>query len=396
MKSVMVIIDGLGDEPIPELKNKTPLEVAHIPNIQYIASRGKIGQIRTTFPGFPIESMVCIMGLIGYEPKIFYPAGRSSFEAAAKGIPLDNDDLIFRCNIVEIDRSKQEISDFTAGQISDTDARNIISRIKLPYDNWELYPGQSYRNILIIRGANVDVHKIKCYEPHMHIGESITNILPTTTEDKSKVIIQQVADFLIDSQRQIKKMKLKSVGNMLWVWSPSQKAVWPTFKERTGLNAAFIGGLDFLHGIAMAAGIDYEIIPGATGYIDTDYAAKGQYAMKYIDKYDFVLVHINAADEEAHLHNYKGKIDAIEKIDKLIVAQLLDKLEHKYSDNYRIAVLGDHMTRCSDGRHTNIPVPYALYGKGFMQKQGLQFCEKNCLKSSISESLKFINILTNK
>ena len=130
----MIIIDGLGDEPVPDLGGKTPLEVAFAPNIHYIASRGGIGCIQTTFPGFPIESMVCIMGLLGYEPQQFYPCGRASFEAMAKGIPLGEDDLILRCNIVTADLEKQVLKDFTAGLISDSDARQLIAQVDLPYE----------------------------------------------------------------------------------------------------------------------------------------------------------------------------------------------------------------------------------------------------------------------
>ena len=395
MKSVMVIIDGLGDEPIQELDNQTPLEAAFIPHIQYIADKGRVGRINTTFEGFPIESMVCIMGLIGYEPDKFYPSGRASFEATAQGILLNEGDLILRCNLVSADLDKQILTDFTAGQISDSNAKKIISKIKLPYDNWELYPAQSYRNILVIRGANVDVRKIKCFEPHMHIGEKINSMMPTSNDKKAVTLIQQINKFLLDTQKQITQMNIHdNKASMLWVWSPSTKAVWPTFKDRTGLNAAFVGGLDFLHGIAMAADIDFEKIPGATGYIDTNYSAKAEYAMRYIDEYDFVLVHINAADEEAHLHNYKGKIKAIEKVDKYVVAPILDKLSKEYTDSYKIIVLGDHMTRCVDGRHTDQPVPYALCGVGIRSEQHQQFSEKNCLLYVPSSSLKILNEIT--
>ncbi len=395
MKSVMIIIDGLGDEPLAELGGRTPLEAAYIPNIQYLASNGEIGRVKTTYTGFPIESMVCIMGLIGYEPEKFYPAGRASFEATAKGIPVYDGDLILRCNILTADLEKQTLLDFTAGQISDNNARKIISKIKLPYDNWELYPGQSYRNILVIRNANVDVHKIKCYEPHMNIGSEIDKTLPVSHDTAATKLVSQISDFLLDTQKQIKEMNLESdcKGNMLWVWSPSKKANLPTFKKRTGLNAVFVGGLDFLHGIAMSANIDFEIIPGATGYIDTDYSAKAKYAINYLENYDFVLVHINAADEEAHLRNYRGKIEAIEKVDKFIVAPLIDVLRKNYADNFRIAVLGDHVTKCIDGKHGEAPVPYVLYGHQIQKNSTLDFCEKNTFNFDPILSLDFLGKL---
>lgn len=388
----MVIIDGLGDEPITELNGITPLAAAFAPNLHYIASRGKVGRIETTFPGFPIESMVCIMGLLGYEPEKYYPTGRASFEALAKGIPLNANDLIFRCNTITVDKNKQTLADFTGGLISDSDARKLISRITLPFDHWELYPGQSYRNILILRRANVRARKIKCFEPHMNIGGRISDLLVQAVDATAHVVVEAINRFLIDTQQQIEAMQLgeRCAANMLWVWSPSEKPIWPSFKERTGLSAAVVGGLDFLHGIAMAAKIHFDVIPGATGYIDTDYSAKAAYAIKYLTDFEFVLVHVNAADEEAHQHNFAGKIKAIEQTDRLVVGPLLRELHEKYANDFRIVVCGDHTTRCSDGKHTNDFVPYAIYGNG-VDASGLpQFSEVTCGGMPITRSLDFL------
>ncbi len=382
MKTVMIIIDGLPDEPIAEMGGATPLEASFSPNIHYMASRGQVGRIQTTFPGFPIESMVCIMGLLGYEPRKYYPHGRASFEAMAKGIPLHANDLVTRCNIVTVDKEKQEITDFTAGLITDSDARNLISQIDIPHDTWELYPGQSYRNILIIRGADIDVGDLKCHEPHMNIGVPIREILPSGGNGNEKVahVAKNIAKFLLGTQRQIAAMNLppSCVANMLWVWSPSVKPEWPSFKERTGKNAALVGGLDFIHGLAMAAKIHYDIIPGATGYIDTDYQAKADCTIRYLEDYDFVLTHINATDEEAHQHNYNGKMEAIETIDRVIVGPVLNKLIKEYGNDFRIVVCGDHQTRCRDGKHTDAPVPFALFGSGVAPSNAPFFRETTC------------------
>jgi 2,3-bisphosphoglycerate-independent phosphoglycerate mutase len=395
MKSVMVIIDGLGDEPIPDLGGETPLAAAFAPNVHYIASRGQIGRIETTFPGFPIESMVCIMGLLGYDPKEFYPTGRASFEALAKGIPLNANDLVFRCNIVTIDKNKQTLADFTAGLISDSNARKLISQITLPFEYWELYPGQSYRNILILRGVSVRARHVKCYEPHMHIGGKVNDLLVQAIDADARPLVEEINRFLFDTQRQINMMELDKscAANMLWVWSPSEKPVWPSFKARTGLRAAVVGGLDFLHGIAMAAKIHFDVIPGATGYIDTDYGAKAGYALKYLKDFEFVLVHVNAADEEAHQHNHAGKIKAIEQTDRLVVGPLLHELHENHADNFRIVICGDHTTRCSDGKHTNDLVPYAIYGKGLAASGVRQFSEATCSGQEAIRSLDFLKLL---
>jgi 2,3-bisphosphoglycerate-independent phosphoglycerate mutase len=392
MKTVMIIIDGLGDEPIPDLDYRTPMQAAFTPNIHFIANRGQIGRIQTTYSGFPIESMVCIMGLLGYEPEKFYPNGRASFEAMAKGIPLHPKDLVFRCNTVTVDMTQQTLTDFTAGLISDSDARKLIGNISLPYDNWELYPGQSYRNTLVIRGADISPKKVKCFEPHMNIGKKIHKILPEGFDENSRLLVEQINSFLMDTQRQISKMDLskKCAANMLWVWSQSIKPIWPAFNKTSGTDAAIVGGLDFLHGIAMAAGIHFDVIPGATGYVNTNYQAKAEQTIKYIQEFDFVLAHVNAADEEAHQNNHLGKITAIESIDRLVVAPVLYELVKNHNGNFRIVVCGDHATRCSDGKHSADPVPFALYGKGIKASNSDMFFEDPCCSFSPSTSHHFL------
>jgi len=393
MKTVMIIIDGLGDEPIAALGGRTPLASAFIPNIHYLANRGQIGCIQTTFEGFPIESMVCIMGLLGYEPQSFYPSGRASFEAMAKGIPLNQGDLVLRCNTITVDSDGQLLSDFTGGLIADSTARSLIGQIRLPYQNWELYPGQSYRNTLIIRGAGVDVRTLKCSEPHMRIGLSVEKHLPRSEDAHTSVLANELRAFLLDTQRQIAGMDLPPDcrANMLWVWSPSTKPVWPSFYQKTGVRGAVVGGLDFLHGIAMAARMHFDVIPGATGYIDTDYRAKAAYTTRYLESHDFVLTHINAADEEAHQHNHAGKIAAIEKVDELIVGPVTRWLNNSHPGNFRIVVCGDHTTRCCDGKHTDDVVPYAIFGSGIDSLGAAEFTEDACRLSAPRASLEFLS-----
>lgn len=363
MKRVLIILDGLGDEPIAELGNRTPLEAAVAPNLQRIAQDGEIGTVATTFDGYPVESMVCIMGLLGYAPQEFYPAGRAGFEAAAQGIELNDSDLILRCNTVTVDRDRQRLADFTGGMITDSAASGLIRGIKTPSPKWELYSGQSYRNILIVRDAGIDPRSLKCREPHMHIGGDVEDLLPTALDSQAEGVASDLRDFLRGTQSQIASADQEEgcAANMLWVWSPSQKAVWPTFTSRTGWTAAVVGGLDFLKGIALAAGMNWQDVPGATGYTDTDYAAKARYALDHLATHDFVLVHINATDEAAHQRDWNAKIDAIQKADSVVIGPILQELERTYGGEFKIAVCGDHTTRCSDGKHTADLVPFAAY-----------------------------------
>jgi 2,3-bisphosphoglycerate-independent phosphoglycerate mutase len=157
------------------------------------------------------------------------------------------------------------------------------------------------------------------------------------------------------------------------------------------MSAAFVGGLDFLHGIAMAAGIHFDVIPGATGYIDTNYQAKADYTIKYLEDFDFVLTHINAADEEAHQRNYRGKVDAIERTDRFLIAPVLYELEKRYRGDFRIVVCGDHGTRCVDGKHTDAPVPYAMYGSGIEAGNNAGLRESACENEAPLDSLDFLS-----
>jgi 2,3-bisphosphoglycerate-independent phosphoglycerate mutase len=275
--------------------------------------------------------------------------------------------------------------------ITDSAARRLISSMQLPQPTWELYPGQSYRNLLILRDAGIHPRGLKCREPHMNIGGAISDLLPEGTDAATEHVAVQLRDFLIHSQMQIAENVQEDgcAANMLWVWSPSRKVTWPSFVERTHWKGAAVGGLDFLHGIAMAANIHWETVPGATGYIDTDYAAKARYAIKYLEKHDFVMVHVNAADEEAHQRNWLGKIDAIQKTDRMVVGPLLHALDQNYHGDYKIAVCGDHSTRCIDGKHTDDLVPFAAFPAAAPSGSGLS--ETACRRSPPVLSLDFLS-----
>lgn len=403
MKIFMLVIDGVSDDPISELRGATPLEVADTPFIEYLAQTAEIGTIQTAFPGYPVESLICIMGLLGYPPHKYYPSGRSSFEAMARGIALNASDLVLRCNIIQAKEGPSAISDFTSGMISDTYAKKIISRLILPRPTWELYPGQSYRNLLVIRDASVSAEEIKLFEPHMHQNMPLKEILPLATVDKAESFAQTLRYFLLDSYKQISAMNLSKdcKGNMLWFWSPSSKPDMPSFEKLQGISGAVVAGLDFMHGLAMATDMYFEIIPGATGYIDTDYNAKAQATIDFLDKYDFVLTHVNAADEAAHAHNLMQKIDAIEKIDGLILGPVFNHLKRVHADNFTIIICGDHKTRSIDGKHVGDKVPFLCYKrmlnnfswrtkKWTDSPQGKEYQSLDIVRRSVNSAIKHI------
>ena len=354
MKYFMLIIDGVTDEPLESLCNRTPLQSSWAPNLSYLAFNGKSGAINTTFDDYPVESLVCIMGLLGYNPELYYPSGRSSFEAIAKGISVGDEDLVFRCNIVKASSDGKVLQDFTAGMISDSQARWILSRYNLGNVRWELYPGQSYRNILLIRDAKVKASDLVCYEPHMHHGQCIETMMPYGKTPKASELARELSAFLTDSFKKISSMDTPRgcMGNMFWLWSPSGKPNFPAFQSIHGLKGAAVAGLDFMRGLAMAADLDFEVIPGATGYIDTDYEAKANASIEALRNFDFVVTHVNATDEAAHLHSESEKIRAIESIDSKLLGPVLSYLRREYFGDFSIIVCGDHTTRCIDGKHT--------------------------------------------
>lgn len=363
MKIFMLIIDGISDDKMDVLGSRTPFEVAVTPYMEYLAKTSRIGTINTVFDGYPIESLVCIMGLLGYDPRKYYPFGRASFEALARGISLGEDDLAFRCNIVQIAPKGDSIMDFTSGMILDTYAKKILAKIRLPFATWELYPGQSYRNLLIIRNSGIRADSVKLFEPHMHQKESLLSVFPQAKTPEAQHLVSELTTFMKDSYNQIGAMNMESdcKGNMLWFWSPSSKPKLPAFESLYGFKGAIVAGLDFMHGLAMATDMYFDIIPGATGYIDTNYEAKSAAAIALFNKYDFVLTHVNATDEAAHMHDPWQKIDAIEKIDQQILEPVFCYLRKRHMKDFLIVICGDHKTRCSDGKHIGDPVPFLYY-----------------------------------
>lgn len=395
MKSVIVIVDGMSDEPLASLGGETPLGAANVPTLDYLAGHGRVGQFSTTFPGYPIESMVCIMGLLGYPPAQFYPGGRASFEALARGVAVSPSEIALRCNIVGLDDAGVHLRDFTSGMIDDSHARQLLELAEVPDPRWRLVAGQSYRNLLIVPSDGASASAIRCAEPHMHHGEEISSLLPHSVDAASEALAAKLRKFLLASQRTFTRhgRGIWPHADMLWVWSPSTWLEWPSLLSRTGLRAAMIGGLDFLGGIAMAASIHFEPVPGATGYIDTDYDAKARRAAEYLTEYDVVIVHVNAADEAGHQRDPLAKKSAIEAVDARIVKPLLAALRRTSPSRFNLLVCADHTTRCSDGRHTDALTPFLLFGPDVIPNGATEFSERECSRYDAQSSLVMLSLV---
>lgn len=380
MKYVVIISDGAADFPVRSLGNRTPLEAANVPGMDFVAKNGKTGIMQTSFPGLPIGSIVANMAILGYDPVKLYPNGRASFEALAKGVKLGDKDVAFRCNLVSLKGDK--IKDFTSGMIDDKDALNIVNNFKLKDKSMELYFGQSYRNVLVVRNADFFAHEIQTFEPHSNIGKNIEDILIRSPSAKKGA--DRLNAFLMDSIEQIKGLnkKFDTKGDMFWLWSPSSTPKLPSFKGKFGLEGSVVAGIDFLIGLGISAGMNTEDIPDTDGYITTDFKGKLDYTKKYLENHDLVYIHLNAPDEESHQKKPKTKVKAIEKIDKEIIMPVLDHLTKNYSNDFRIAVLPDHYTLLKNGQHDAADVPYAVYGKGIEKDKVNRFTEKEIGKNN--------------
>lgn len=394
MKYLVLILDGATDEPVPALAGQTPLQAACTPHLDHLAHHGRCGRLKTAHPDLPVESLACIMGMLGYDPGVYYPAGRASFEALARGIALKDGDMALRCNIVFVSENGRALQDFNAGMISDAQARHMLEQIPVPHPGWELHAGQSYRNLLVIRSAGLPATAIVCAPPHMHHGEPVEGLLPHAATPRAQILAMELAQFMLGSIPCLASSPPSPNGKtpMLWLWSPSDIPHMPPFDTVHGKRGAVVAGLDFIRGLARAVSMDAPLIPGATGYADTDYAAKAGAAITALKNHDVVFVHVNAPDEAGHQRDGRGKTAALERMDRLLLGPLLVHLHTQHAHGFRLAVTVDHMTRCLDGHHMNVPTPYLLF-PGQMTPTGGRFTESRVEHSPALSSLLFMREL---
>jgi len=363
MKYVVVVGDGMADYPIPELGNRTPLQVAHKPNMDAIAAKGRSGLLRTVPDGLNPGSDVAILSVLGFNPKQFY-TGRGAFEAVARGIKLKDNDVAFRCNLIT--EKDGVLADYSAGHITSKDSTPLMEVVKKACEKpgeIEFYSGLDYRHFLILRNAPFSL-QIECTPPHDAIGAEISAVLPKAklpeaekTASLLREAIRRSKEVLEAHQVNVARQKSgKNMGNMIWPWGGGKKPSMPLFKEKYGLKAAVISAVDLAKGIGIYTGMKVIDVPGATGRDDTNYEGKADYALKALKDNDFVFVHVEATDEAGHAKDYKLMVKTIEDLDKRLLGRILDGLKEPYA----IAVLPDHPTPIKIGTHTREPVPFAI------------------------------------
>jgi 2,3-bisphosphoglycerate-independent phosphoglycerate mutase len=376
-KYAIIIPDGAADEPLDALDGKTVLEAAEIPNMDRISKDGKQGIIQTIPNGMPPGSDVALMSVLGYDPKSCY-TGRAPIEAAAQGIRLEADDWVFRCNLVTI--ADEVMEDHSAGHISTKEACNLIEELDSLYgdENIRFYSGVSYRHLCVIKGENF---KVKTKPPHDIIGQKVSKHMPS---GKGGDILNEItarSQQLFGSHdiNRVRRDLGENPVSSVWLWGQGQKAVLEKFSQKFGVKGAVITAVDLVRGLAKLIGFDLIEVEGATGYVDTNYAGKGQAAIEALEKYDLVFVHVEAPDEAGHSGSAALKKKAVEQIDKHIVGPVHEALT--LYDSYRILVMPDHPTPVESRSHSDEPVPFAISGTGVSGILHKGFSEENAYES---------------
>ena len=364
MKYVIVIPDGCSDEPQESLGGKTPLQAANIPNMDSVAASGVVGASNNTPTHLPAGSAVANLSLLGYDPNTYF-TGRAPLEAAAQGIQLGPNDWAIRCNLVCV--QDQTMKSFTAGHISSKEATALLTDLQAKIDqHFELKPGVSYRNLLLHRGDTVAPPysmETLCTPPHDLSDKSVADDFPRGPgSDVLDQLMALSADVFADhpvNQARIKAGRPPATN--VWLWGVGKAPKLPSFEERFGKTGAMITAVDLLRGIAQLLRWNVIEVPGATGYTDTDYAAKGRYAIDNLPNTDVICVHVEATDEASHEGDAKKKIEALQEIDAKIVGPLRADLE---GTPHRMLVSPDHPTYVRTKTHTHGNVPFAITGEG--------------------------------
>jgi 2,3-bisphosphoglycerate-independent phosphoglycerate mutase len=369
MKYVVLLGDGMSDEAIEGLGGKTPLQAAKTPNMDYMAKRGQLGLAQTVPAGYPPGSDVANLSMFGYNPVDCY-TGRSPLEAASMGVELGPDDVAFRVNLVHLDArgGRLIMEDYSAGHISTDDGRELMEELQrqLGDDEFSFHPGVSYRHLMVWHNGKT---QIQATPPHDITGQDIMNFLPKGEGADRLIYIMNSAQMIFHNHPQFKRRSEKGevAANSIWLWGQGKAPAMERFQEKFGLTGAVISAVDLIKGIGVYAGLDVIEVPGATGYLDTNFKGKAEAAIEALKERDFVFVHVEAPDEASHSGKLADKIQAIEAFDEQVVGPVLEGI--KQFGAYRILCAPDHPTPVALMTHTSDPVPFVLYSGEAEAKQ---------------------------
>lgn len=371
MKYAIIIPDGCADEPQEAWGGKTPLQAAHVPAMDAIAASGMVARAYNVPAHFPPGSDVATMSLLGYDPNESF-SGRAPLEAAAQGIELQETDWAIRCNLVTIE--DQVMRDFTAGHISTREGKQLLEAVQQEFDDgpWAFHAGVSYRNLLLYRdtaGSAPFTAETRTTPPHDLTGRSVADDFPRGpgSDLLCDVMDRSVAVFAHHPVNVARREASLPPATNVWLWGIGKRPSFQSFAAIHGKQGAMITAVDLLRGLATLIGWRRIEVPGATGYTDTNYAAKGRYAIEALKENDLVCVHIEATDEASHEGDGRAKVHALEQIDQHVVGPLHAALQQ--GGPYRILVSPDHPTPLRTKTHSHGPVPLAIAGTG-IQKDG--------------------------
>lgn len=367
MKYVVVLCDGMADYPVPALGGKTPMMVAKKPHIDALAAKAEVGLVRTVAPGLKPGSDVANMSVLGFDPHRFY-TGRSPLEAASIGIDMKDSDVSLRTNLVTLSDKGEPfadkvIEDYCADDISTGEARQLIEAVQAAFGGgeYDFYTGVSYRHCLIWHGGTTELGNMT--PPHDITGKVIGPHL-STAETARPLLEMMEKSFDLLKDHPVNKARVaagRRPANCIWLWGEGKRPALQPFEALYGIKGGMVSAVDLLKGIANCAGMEVAEVPGATGYIDTDFESKAKAALDLLTRNDLVYVHFEAPDECGHRNEPENKVKAIEMIDSRVLPILEEGLE-QYED-YKILLLPDHPTPIVTRTHASDPVPYLLYQK---------------------------------
>lgn len=364
MKYVVILGDGMADEPIESLGNKTILQAADTPFLDMLSKKSEIGMVHTVPDGMAPGSDTANLSVLGYDPKIYY-SGRSPLEALSIGVPMTDTDIALRCNIVTISEEEgvpyeeQTIIDHSSSEISTEDCGVLLEAVRKELENdiFKFYLGTSYRHCTIWRNGSV----VKLTPPHDVLGQKVGPNLPET--ESLREMMKKSYEILKNHPLNIeRKKKGLNPANSCWFWGAGTKPALSSFEEKTGKKGVMISAVDLLKGIAVGAGMDNIIVPGADGTLNTNYEGKANAAIKALteDGYDFAYIHVEAPDEMGHQGSIERKIKAVENLDGRVIKTVVEGLK-KSGEPFRVIVTPDHPTPIRLRTHVAKPVPYLLY-----------------------------------
>ena len=383
MKYIIVLGDGMADEPIEALSGKTPLEYADTPAMDKLSKMSEIGLVHTIPEGMSPGSDTANLSVLGYNPKIYY-TGRSPLEALSIGVDMKDTDIALRCNIVTVSTDdlpyeEKTILDHSSSEISTEDAAVLLEAVKKELENevYKFYVGTSYRHLTIWDKGEV----VPLTPPHDVLGQVIGQYLPQ--DAVLREMQKKSYDILKNHPINLERMKKGlNPANSLWFWGAGTRPALSSFEEKTGKKGVMISAVDLLKGIAVGAGMTNISVEGANGGLDTNYRGKAEAAVKALveDGYDFAYIHVEAPDEMGHQGSYEKKVKAISNIDKEIVDYVVNELEKKGED-FRMLILPDHPTPVRIRTHVADPVPYLLYDSTDKKTESWNYNEKEAKES---------------